>query len=348
MTTHSRPRESRVPLQRRQAARWRRERQRQRWVLVFAAVVLLVVIAIPAYGYYATFVAPPRRTIATVGGIKHSLGELVKRTRASAAISASQGQQPEMGTLPFQMLIDLVNEELIRQAAPGLGVVVTQDDVDAQIRTGFYPRPLEGQQTDPEALEREFQENYRRFLNVAQLSDREYREMVRVNLLSNKIREMKGEQVPAVEEQVYAHWIRVMDEEALNAVEAEVKKGEAFDRLARIYSVGDSYADDNGEVGWVPKGAFPDLDGVLFSIEHDVVSEPIIASQGIYYYLVKVTDGPELREVSEEMREALKTQIFAQWLNEERNNSAVSVSFGSYEYEWLVGKVQEVVPPPTS
>ncbi|MEE8443306.1 MAG: SurA N-terminal domain-containing protein [Dehalococcoidia bacterium] len=348
MTTHSRPQEHRIPTQRRQAARWQRERRRRRWVLVFAAVVLLVVVAIPAYGYYNSFIAPPRTTIATVGGIKHSLGELVKRTRANAITAVSLGQAPELGTLPFQMLINMVNEELIRQATPELGVVVTQDDVDAEIRDRHYPDILEGQQPDPEAAEREFQEIYRRFLNLAQFSDREYREMVRVSLLRTEIRELMSDQVPAVEEQVYAHWLRVADEETLVTVQGEVDNGKSLDQLARIYSIGGPYADDDGVVGWVPRGAFPDLDDELFSVEHDVISGPIISTQGVYYYFVKVTDGPELLEVSDEMREVLKTRIFEKWLNDERESGAVSVNFTSYEYEWVVNKVQEALAASTS
>jgi len=347
MTTRNRPRDSRISTQRRQAARWQRERRRQRWLLVFAAVVLLIVVAIPAYGYYTTFVAPPRRAVVTVNGVKRTLGDLAKLTRANAAIATSMGEQPQLGTLPFQVLIDLVNEELILQVAPTLGIVVTQDDVDAGLRDRFYPRPPEGEQTDPDALEREFREKYRQYLNFSQLSDREYRQMVRVSLLQYKIRELMGEQIPGVEEQVYVHWIRVSDQSVLEEIQEQVDKGEAFDRLARIYSTSGPYADDNGEVGWVPRGAFPDMDEILFSIEHDTVSQPIMDDQ-LVYYLVKVTDGPELREVSEGMREVLKTRALEQWLDEERGKNDVSVSFGSSEYEWVVDKVQEIIPASTT
>ena len=88
------------------------------------------------------------------------------------------------------------------------------------------------------------------------------------------------------------------------------------------------------------------MDEILFSIEHDTVSQPIMDDQ-LIYYLVKVTDGPELREISEEMREVLKTRALEQWLDEERRKNDVSVSFGSSEYEWVVDKVKEIIPAST-
>ena len=343
---------------------------------MFAAIVLLLVVAIPAYGFYVTFVAPPRHTVVTVNDVKYSLGYMEKLVRGNATVFAGLGQSSQLGTLPFQILNNIVNEELIRQAAPRLGIVVTQDEVDANIRDQFYPSPLEGQQTDPEALNREFGENYRQYLNLTKFSDSDYREVVRRGLLREKLRDSISDRVPGVEEQVYAHWIRLTDdtvveevqnqlaesEEAvrkqvaeekvqdqLTEAEEKVREGilllEAFQRIARIHSAADRYADDNGEVGWVPRGAFPDFEPELFSIEHNTISQPIRSAQDTY--LALITDGPELLEISEEMRDVLKNQAMEQWLIEELGNNDVAVAFSSDEYEWIINKVQEILAPLT-
>ena len=328
-------------MQRRHAARWQRERRRQRRVIVIAAVILVVILAIPAVGYYTTFVAPPRQTIITVNDATYSLGDMVNRARATAALQAGSGQTPQLGTVPFDVLNGLVDEELLKQGAPSLGVLVTREDVDQEVRDAFYPRPPAGEVTDPESLEREFQENYRQFLEISQLSDSDYREVARARVLRTEVREKVSEQVPSLEESVYVHWIRVADDETMIQVEERLQAGEEFDALARELNQDSTYADFNGEVGWVPRGAFVELEEVLFSIERDTLSEALTSRAGVH--ILKVTDGPELHEIAEKMRDVLKTRAVEEWLNAERQSNFVNVDFGSAEYEWVVGKIRELI-----
>ncbi len=330
------------PTRPRQAARRRRERQNQRWVLAFAGIVIFLVLAIPAYGYYNTFVGPPHRTVFEVNGVKHTLGEVAKFSTAQAAIF---GSQLNLGSLPIQVLTNMMNDELISQRAPGLGIVVTQDEVDAGIRSLHYPTPTEGQQTDPAALEREFKQNLRTYLDITKFSSSEYREIVRRGLLRDKLLTMLSAQIPRVQEQVYVHWISLSDESTVSEVQTQLKAGKAFDSLARIYMSNDSYADDNGEVGWVPKGAFPLLDDALFSLAKDTVSEPISDPPNTYF--IKVTDGPTLTDVSPKMLDVLETQALQKWLDDQLKQNEVIVSFGSTEYAWVFDKIRELIPAPT-
>lgn len=344
MTTGSRP--VARPLARRQAARWQQERQRQRWVWALAGVIVFLVMVIPAYGYYATFMAPPRRTAFEVNGVKHSLGEVAKVTRAQVAASAGSQSQPDLSSLPLQVLINLMNDELIAQGAPALGIVVTQEDVDAETRSRLYPRLAEGQQTDPQVLEREFRENLRRYLDVTKFSEAEYRDIVRRSILRQKLQETMSDQIPLIQEQIYAHWIRLGDESAISEAQKRLKDGEAFDRVARVYAQDDPFADDNGEVGWVPRDAFPLLDSTLFSGQRDAVSEPISSPPNTYF--IKVTAGPELREVSSTMLQVLKTRTLEKWLDNELKKNDVKVNFGGKEYEWVIDKVRELIPAQNS
>ena len=332
-------------MQRKQAARWQRERRRQRRVIVIAVIILIVILAIPSVGYYTTFVAPPRHTIITVNDVTYSLGDMVKRARATAALQVGSGQAPQVGTLPFEVLNGLVDEALLKQGAPGEGVLVTREDVDQEVRAAFYPRPPAGEVTDPESLEREYQENYRQFLEISQLSDSDYREIARVRILRREVREKVSEQVPSVEESVYVHWIRVRDDETAIQVEQRLDAGEEFDALARELNQDSTYADFNGEVGWVPRGAFVELEELLFSIEHytednPIYSESLTTRSGIH--ILKVTDGPELHEINETMRGVLEIRALEEWLDAERESNYVNVDFGSDEYEWVVGKIQEL------
>ena len=134
-------------------------------------------------------------------------------------------------------------------------------------------------------------------------------------------------------------------QEDAEAIRQRLEAGTEFAVLARQYSFDERFADSAGVVGWVPRGAFPELDETLFSIEHDTLSDLLFTSTG--YYVLRVTDGPETREVSDKMQEAFKTSFFNQWLLDLRRANNVEVQFGSTEYEWLVRKIRELVPAPT-
>ena len=310
-------------------------------LMAFVVVVVLLIVAIPAYGYYDAFVEPPGRTILTVNGVEHTLGEVAKVTRATVATMVSQGQTPEMSSLPFEVFINLVDEELIRQAAPQLDIFVTQDEVDARLREIYYPQPPAGEQTAPDALELEFEENYRRYLTLTGFTDQEYRERLRTSILRQRIQDRLKEQVPFVEEQVYTHWFRLSNDDQIEEVIQRTADGEAFDTMARIYGAADRFADDDGVVGWVPRGANPGLDAVLFSTELNTISEPMTTQRGTY--VIMITDGPEIREISEEMRTALQVEAMSLWLTQQRAGNDITGSFPSPAYQWVIDQVRELL-----
>ena len=310
--------------------------------MAFVVVVVLLIVAIPAYGYYDAFVEPPRRTILTINGVERTLGEVATVVRATVATMVSQGQTPELSSLPFEVYINMVDDELIRQAAPQLEIFVTQDEVDARLREVYYPPPVAGEQTDPDALEREFEENYRRYLTVTGFTDKENRERLRVGILRERIQAQLKGQVPFIAEQVYTHWFRLRDDNQIEEVIQRIDEGEAFEVMARTYGASDRFADDDGLVGWVPRGTSPGLDEALFSIEHDTISEPITTQRGVY--VIMVTDGPEILEISEPMRTALQTEAMSQWLTRQRSENDISGSFPSDAYQWVVDQVRELLP----
>ena len=330
-------------------ARWQRDRRRKRQALAIAAALILVIVAIPAYGYYDTFVEPPRHVVANINGSKYTLGDMVELTKANVAFFRQGGGQPDLGSIPFQILDNIITNELIFQVAPGLGITVTQEDIDERLRENFYPAVPEDQEARAEQLEREFNENYREYLNITGHSDGEYRKIVQFSLLQGKARELMADRVPGVEEQVYVEWIvlnRSSDtvQQDIDTIQRRISdEGEEFGTLARIFSIDNSFADNDGLVGWVPRGAFPLLEETLFSLENNTLSEAIFTENG--YYLMRVTDSAEELEVSEQMREQIKGSVYDQWLLDLRRANDIEVAFSSKEYAWLVNKVREFLPP---
>ena len=335
----------------RRMAQSRQGRRRRPLALVIAGALLLGIIAFLGVGYYSTFISPPQQVVANVNGVEFTLGDMVTIIKANAAFRVQAGGPSGLSTFPFQVLDNLVEGELIKQEAPGLGIRVTVEEIDARLRENFYPEVPAGQDPSVAQLEREYREGYLNYLAIARYSEKTYREIIRGDLIRVKARDTFSERVPAIEEQVYVEWIQINQErdnplQTLESLREQIVEGADFGVLAQQFNEENRYADLKGVVGWIPRGAFADLDETLFSIEHDTVSEPIFSNSG--YYLVRVTDGPETREVTEEMREALKTSLFNEWIAGLRNSNGVKIAFGSVEYEWLVRKTREAVPAPTA
>jgi len=340
-----------------------RQRRRRLTVIVIAVAVLALIGGIAGFGYYQEFVAPNNVLAARIGDTRYSQGDVVKRIRMLQAESIALGQDYQVGTAPFRVLPSMVEAGIIRRAAPSFNIFVTDDDIDTRLRRNFGPRVSPGEESAPGQLEREFKENYVRFLDRSHLSDKDYRGIVEENIYHSKIREKLGERVPTIGQHVEVHWIELPS--AVNASSTgapdvdpaqiiELLEEEEFATVAQQFG-GGRYADKQGYVGWVPEGAFPLLDHLLFGKEgveplaHGNLSDPVFTEGGTY--MVKVTDGPQPRELSETMREKLKDESLSTWLDEQKiigpeegwlewkNNSAI--------YAWVLEQIRQSSPKAT-
>ena len=340
--------------------------RRRRRGLVIGGVVLLIIAGIAIYGYYDQFIAPSRVLAARVGDTVYTQGDLVNRMRMLQAASAARGEPLDLGTVPFEVLNNIADAEIIRRAAPGFNIQVTEADIEFGLRQRFFPRIPEGQEVQPEQIEREYREIYQRFLNSSHLSDKDYRNIVEESIHRTRLREKLGEQVPLIDEQVEVHWVRLsllgnlaggrVSQTPEQVLELLGKEG--FEDIAKTVSTDRRYADEKGYVGWVPKGAFPSLDAALFgSVEseplaHNEIGQPISTPDGTY--ILKVTAGPEEREISEIMREKLKDEALESWVLEQRrigkSEGWFEEKFNSEIYRWVVEQIGQSAPrvtPPT-
>ena len=288
--------------------------------------------------------------------------------RMLQAASNALGQPFDLGRTPFEVLGNMAEAEMIRRRAPEFNIQVTDRDVELAILAQFFPPTREGQEFVEGQLEREYKENYRRFLDTSHISDKDHRKVLEEGIYRNKLRAKLGEKVPTVGEQVEVHWILVPSEgEGPPGIGSQQSRNppvgvirdrldnEVFADVARQANADRTYANQDGYVGWLPKGAFPPLDETLFGSEesepiaHNVVSRPISSAGG--FYIVKVTGGPETREISEPMRERLKDQALEQWLFKEKeigvDEGWWQVKFDSEIYAWVIDQVQQASPRTT-
>ena len=139
-------------------------------------------------GYYLEFFRPPRELAGQVRDVRFTMGDLVDRIRVLQGINRYQGGRVDLSTVPFEYLQDMIQAEIVRQAAPGLGFSVTDDDIDAELRRRFRPTARTPDQEVGEGqLDQEYDNALTTFLTSTKLSEDEYRRLVEEDLLRRQL-----------------------------------------------------------------------------------------------------------------------------------------------------------------
>ena len=337
------------------------ERRRRFWSVGIGVLLLAVIFGVVAFGYYQEFFRPPRVWAGSVNNVEFNMGDLVQRIRVLQGVNRYQGGQVDLGTVPFEYLQNLINVEILRQAAPDLGIEPSAEAVEDGLRFRFQPTPPEGQEVDPGQLDREFQNNYQTFLTATGLTDSEYRVIVKEELTDLGLFLLLSQDIEESQEQVQVRWVRLpadpndpgstglQPDQVVRRLEVE-----PFDVVAREVGRSAGFADSSGNVGWVPKGAFPDLDSVLFddpengtaALDVGELSRPLFSNEG--FFIVQKTAGPEVRELDDRMRVKLNLEMVQAWkddkLRQGTDSGTVKMNFNSELYGWVADQVFVTAP----
>lgn len=351
------------------------ERRKQRLAITIFAMLIMAVAAIVAVGYFREFYQPPRVMAGEIRGVRFSMGDLVQRIRVLQGINRYSGGTVDLSRVPFEILQGLLNAEILRQASPGLGINVTQENVQALLRVQFYPTAQPGQETDPKQLDQEFENRYRAFLTATGLTEQEYRVILEETIAESQLRAVLGARIQDPQEQVEVEWVRL--DVGSNLAPAEVRKRldtEKFTAVAEDVGSPDGFAGANGYVGWVPQGAFPSLDDVLFGgpappqppaveaapgaptpapppaatppLAVGAISNPIGTQQGTY--IIRKLSAPEERPLSDIMRAKLTNEVVLRWQNEQLRRGSeekwLKMNFDSEIYAWVADQVRLTAP----
>jgi hypothetical protein len=253
----------------------------------------------------------------------------------------------------------MVQLELLIQASHEFNVNVTDSDIDTFVSTVFEADVPPGQESTQDQLDREFQERYRSYLNFNRITEDEFRRLALEQLTFLGMVQAMDENIAEDIEHVDVSWIRVplIPDAVATSIDTfedvvavrERALTEGFARVAADYSANFVYALNNGSVGWIPKGAFPDLDQWLFGTEESPGMSLGELSEGIqsgdHFVIAKVNDGPKMMEVGARWRSKLREQLLESWVEDrfEKGTSEgrVSINFDSSLYEWTVEQLMQ-------
>ena len=337
---------------RRETSRIRQIQRRRRVAFGVIGMLLLIVVGILFVGYVVIFVRPPQERVVSVNDVTYTRGDMVKMLRIRQRLLEDSGQSVDTSTDIFQALQLIVENEIISQSAPSLGITASEDEVDQQIQATIIFRAggqLAGK--SDEQLDREFKELYANFLNASQISEDEHREIVRRSLLREKVRQYVGETVPGVAPQFHVYRLAVNQQDEIDIMLTKyddyVKNSsnplllhEAFKAITREFSREEpELVRRGGELGWIPLGVLNDgdYDNVITSIEVGKLSDPIPnRDQRQQAFVFMVSEVDELRELAPVHHEELKTRALERWVNEQRREHDVYAVFNSDIYAWMI------------
>ena len=326
------------------------QRRRRVAFAVIAVLLLVIVVGVIGVGYTLVFVLPPQERVVSVNDVTYTRGDMVKMLRIRQRLIEDSGQRIDTSTDIFQALQLIVENEIISQSAPSIGITVSDEEVDQQIQaTIIFQAGGQLAGKSDEQLDREFKELYGNFLNSSQISEDEHRDIVRRTLLREKVRQYVGESVPGVAKQYHVYRLAVSQEDEIDIMFTKyqdyVKNStdplllhEAFKAITREFSrEAPELVRRGGEVGWVPLGVLEDYDDVIATVEVGELSDPIPnRDQRQQAFIFMVSEIDELRELAPVNHEALKTRALERWINEQRREHDVYAVFNSDIYAWMI------------
>ena len=319
-----------------QRTRRERERRQQRFVYVGAGVAGVLLVVFLALGFYFTIYQPPRKAVAQVGPVSIQL----QRVETEARLLRGLG----IVANPQQVLNVLIRNEILRQRA-GLdfAAVVAPGEIEQALAERFEVI-LEPETEPPTSLTPEGRQRYENFLEDAGVSDQVYRDYVEGKLIMGKIRSYTMVQIQSPQEQVYLRWMVASSEEKAQEFADRLNQGEEFATVVKELDNPPPFADEAGEVGWVPRGAFPELDETIFSAEPNAILGPLSTVYGPV--VAQVTQGPEPQTVSDKMRDLLSGGEISSWLQLQISQLLAAYDFGDDQVRWVASRLAEFQPPP--
>jgi len=126
-------------------------------------------------------------------------------------------------------------------------------------------------------------------------------------------------------------------------IRERLEKGEDFATLAKEFSQDETSGEQGGDLGWVQRwGDTSTLSRLAFSLEPGSLSQPTPDASKTTkggYWLIKVVEKDPARKLDEEVRETLKTDAFANWLNEVRKSHTIERLLTDEQKMWAIKKV---------
>ena len=212
------------------------------------------------------------------------------------------------GALERQVLETLIEQELINQAAPALGVNITDENVQAEMTNlrSIATNDAEWQQ----------------YLTLNGYTEEEMVAAQRDLLVTQGVRDALMRDYTGSVAQVNARHIVVRTREEADTILNRLAAGEGFATLAAEFSIDSTTRETGGNLDWFARNElfYSNLEEIAFSLENGQIAGPIATSLG--YHIIQTLDKQE-RPIETGRMPMLSENIFNNWLDSLYRNASI-------------------------
>jgi foldase protein PrsA len=345
-----------------------KRQKRKNNIIITVSAILAVIVTVIGIGWYLIFKAPLQRPIIKVNNDTVTIEYFLKRCLMNSS-SASVTQDT------IQMIIQ---ELLIKQGATQYGITVTEADIDQELRyeanqsstattTTTTETTTPADITTPTTIpttatlsDAEFEEWYRQQLDQSKLSEKEFRDLIRIYVMGNLLQTLFANNVPSTAEQVYLYDIVLPDLKTATEVKARLDAGEDFVTVASEISLDTNTKDKGGDMGWVPINVLDStLENTVTNLDIGQVSDPVQTStaaqqaastgQAQPYIIFMVTEKAVARQVDSQYMPSLQERAMQDWIDYQMNTQKITLigrgTGGAYDAEteaWIQYQLQKM------
>lgn len=368
----------------RRLSRHQRDERMRRAILLGGTTLLVTIALVLGGGYLYETVVRAGETAAIIFGERLSTGDLAEEVRprltsldrrVAAMRGAGMTQQAtslqfQRDQLPESVLNDLVEDRVIRREAASRGIVVSQADIDEELRERVAqadqanqpqptstPAPTVAPDTTPTTVptpvgtptqrptptpvptltEDRYGPAQQEFLLQSGLTEQQLRRAIETELYEQKLRTAMGEaEVPAIQEQVRAsHIVFKTEEEAQQGLEQLQSGATTFEELARTASQDNATKDQGGDLGWIPKlGRDPAFDEAAFALQPGQISGVVQTDNG--WEIIRVEERDPARPVPQTQLDEMRQRRFGDWLAAAMGNPEINRELSAAESAWVL------------
>ncbi|HEY5639659.1 MAG TPA: SurA N-terminal domain-containing protein [Dehalococcoidia bacterium] len=286
-----------------------RKLEANRWQLwATAGVVMLVLasLAVVGWAFLSDYIEDQQRPGSL--GLRVADRELtVREFGERAVLFVEETGSPNANSILPALSADLIEEALLLQFAEERSATASEEEVRAEI----------ADKLGIEAGDANFDARLEEELTRTSLSEEEYTDIARADVLAEKMQESFTSDVPDELPSVNYRQIRVADQETADDLVAQLEEGADFETLAAENSTDSGTA----EPSWVAEGVLEDAaDDVLFALEVNEIGTYFQAGAVLIYEVLEKSDS---REVDAQHRGTLGRKAYGEWLADKRESVEV-------------------------
>lgn len=246
---------------------------------------------------------------------EQQVAQMAQALQAQAVDPTTAAGQAALNQAKQQVLNALIEQLIIEQQAETLGISISEEMLEARVQESI----AQGQG----------QAQFETWLAANSLTLTEFERLLRSELIANQLFEHVTGGVPDRAEQIRVRHIQVADEALARQIIEQLKGGADFAGLAQDLSVDDNSRTNGGDLGWLARGMAPlppEVERIAFSLQPGQVSGPIGPKVG--FHIIKLEEKEADRPLTNEMLQAVKKQLFTEWLAQQRAASQIERYIG--------------------